>query len=185
MKLPSFSGKTAFLLCDIQEAFRPVVYNFPKLVHVSERMISASEILQIPLIVTEHYPKGLGNTVSELKEKIKNVKIYEKKLFSMITPPVEEELQRMEIDNVVLFGLEAHVCIYQTALDLLKSNRQVHLVADGISARHQFNIDLALDQLRHLGAFVSSSESILFQIMKSADHPNFKAISNLVKQSNL
>ena len=177
-------GKVAFMLCDIQEGFRPFIHNYEQVIKTAQRMIQGAEILRIPLLVTEQYRKGLGSIVSELD--ISKALIREdKKLFSMMTPAVTTVLKDCKAEEVVLFGIESHVCIYQTAMDLLQLQYKVHLVADGISSRHAFNVDLAVNQLRASGVSISSSESILFQIMKSAEHPQFKAISNLVKPSNI
>lgn len=144
-------------------------------------MIEASQILKIPLIVTEQNPDKLGRTVAELDVSKASI-VDPKTKFSMYTPKVANFFQHNQnLKSVVLFGIEAHVCIYQTALDFLNQNYQVFLVADGISSQNEAEVPLALEQLRSFGAVVSSSDSLIFQILGDANHPDFKPISNLVK----
>lgn len=144
-------------------------------------MIEASQILRIPLIVTEQNPDKLGRTVPELD--ISKANLLDAKMkFSMYTPSVASFFQHNQnLKSVVLFGIEAHVCVYQTALDFLGQNYQVFLVSDGISAQDEAEIPVALEQLRTFGAVVSSSDSLLFQLLGGATHPDFKAVSSLVK----
>jgi nicotinamidase-related amidase len=104
--------RTAFFLCDLQEKFRPMISNFPQVLNTANKMIKASQILEIPLIVTEHYSKALGKTCSELD--LLTAKVIEKTKFSMVVPQLVADLDKF--DSIVLFGIESHVCILQTAL---------------------------------------------------------------------
>eukprot|EP01127_Copromyxa_protea_P007080 TRINITY_DN17005_c0_g1_i1.p1 TRINITY_DN17005_c0_g1~~TRINITY_DN17005_c0_g1_i1.p1 ORF type:complete len:198 (+),score=37.37 TRINITY_DN17005_c0_g1_i1:172-765(+) len=173
-------NKTAFFLCDIQERFRPHIQAFPAVVQVAKTMTAAAKELQLPLIITEQYPEGLGKTVSELDTAYG--KVYAKKTFSMVSDQILEDIK--DADSVVLFGIEAHVCILQTAFDLIENGKSVHLVVDGTSSMRQFDRITAFQRMRDAGVFITTCESILFQLVRSADHPNFKAISNLMKQHN-
>ncbi|KXN73058.1 isochorismatase domain-containing protein 2 [Conidiobolus coronatus NRRL 28638] len=172
-------NKTSFFLCDIQEKFQNLIFGYNNVVRIANKMVKASQVLDIPLIVTEQYPKGLGHTSGKLDiSKAKHVS--EKTLFSMVTPQVEEQIK--DVKSVILFGIEAHVCVTQTALDLLERNIDVFILADGVSSTNKFEVPIALQRLSSAGATITTSDSILFQLVKDANHPNFKEISNLVKE---
>eukprot|EP01126_Amoeba_proteus_P034614 TRINITY_DN3455_c0_g1_i4.p2 TRINITY_DN3455_c0_g1~~TRINITY_DN3455_c0_g1_i4.p2 ORF type:complete len:181 (-),score=38.62 TRINITY_DN3455_c0_g1_i4:63-605(-) len=164
-------------MCDIQEKFRPRIKAMPAVIQVAKTMSRASKELNIPLIVTEQYPKGLGKTVPEID--ISHAKVYEKLSFSMLTPEVLTELA--EVKSVVLYGIEAHVCILNTTLDLLWKGYDVHLVVDGTSSMRQYDRLTALSRLRSNGAFLTTCESVIFQLACGSNHPNFKNISQLMK----
>ncbi|KXJ26844.1 isochorismatase domain-containing protein 2 [Exaiptasia diaphana] len=176
------SESTAFLLCDMQEKFRPSIRYFPEIIKVAQRMVTAGNILKIPILATEQYPKGLGNTVNEIDTSAFKDKIFTKTVFSMVTPEVDEELKKMtNVKSLVLFGIETQVCIMQTALDLLERNYEVHILADGVSSRTMVERMYAIDRLRQSGAFITTSESVLFMLLGNSKHPNFKEVQALVK----
>jgi len=176
---------TAFFMCDIQERFRPAIIYFPEIVEIARRLIAGSKLLSIPLIVTEQYAKGLGSTVTELD--VSNaVSVVAKTKFSMIVPEVEQLLPNLcngRLAHVVLFGIEAHVCIQQTVMDLLERGYQVHIVADAVSSRNQVDRVFALQRFRQAGAIVTTSEAMLLQLAGDKDHPHFKEIQALIKNS--
>ncbi|KAJ1725457.1 hypothetical protein LPJ53_000387 [Coemansia erecta] len=172
---------TAFLLCDIQERFRPGIHAFESVVQVAQKMTQASKILSIPLLVTEQYPKGLGHTAAEID--ISHAQLVEaKSKFSMLTEGVRKKLEDLGITSVVLFGIESHVCVMQTCLELLDNKYDVHVLADGVSSMNAPEIDIAVRRMAGAGAFVVSSESVLFQLTDDAANPKFREISALVKQ---
>ncbi|RKP37109.1 Isochorismatase-like protein [Dimargaris cristalligena] len=144
-------------------------------------MMEVSKLLSVPIYITEQYPQRLGPTVSELDVSSAEM-VLPKTKFSMFLPEIQASLEAKRITSIVLLGIEAHVCVLQTALDLLENNYDVHLVSDGISSMNIPESHLALERLKQSGAFVTSSESMLFQLTGDSKHPNFKAISNLVKE---
>ncbi|XP_026741982.1 isochorismatase domain-containing protein 1-like isoform X1 [Trichoplusia ni] len=172
--------KTAFLLCDIQETFRPHVKHFADVVKVANKMMTAAKHFQIPVYVSEQYPKGLGHTTKDINVE-EAAMVYEKTLFSMYTPELQEKLRKdvPNLNSVVLFGIEAHVCIEQTVIDLLNDDLVVHVVADGVSSRSLMDRGLALQRFQSIGCFVGTSENILFKLLRDKNHPAFKAISKL------
>ncbi|KAI9504069.1 Isochorismatase-like protein [Coemansia spiralis] len=144
-------------------------------------MSKASRILNVPLIVTEQYSKGLGHTAEEIN--IEHAALVdEKSKFSMYTPSVAKKLEELEIKSIVIYGIESHVCVLQTCLELLENNFDVHVLADGVSSMNHPEIDIALKRLANEGAHVVSSETIIFQLTNDSQSPQFKAISGLVKE---
>jgi len=165
-------------LCDVQEKFRPLIHVFPSVVHVSQTMIAAARILDIPLIVTEQYPRALGKTVSELQLDPSKDKIFSKTQFSMVIPAVSQEISAIEV--VVLFGIEAHVCVLQTAIDLIGEGKEVHVLVDGTSSTRQWERMIAFNRMRQAGVKLTTTESLLFQLLGDSLHPKFKEISKLI-----
>lgn len=140
--------------------------------------------MEIPLVVTEHYPEKLGKTVAELD--IKNaVGVFSKTKFSMVTPEVESYLKNNlhEVDSVVLMGLESHICLEQTAMDLLSMERfNVHVVADCVLSRTVEDRAFALKRLENMGCIVSTSENVIFKLLRDKNHPKFNEVRKLVSE---
>ncbi|GAB6019334.1 hypothetical protein CHUAL_000927 [Chamberlinius hualienensis] len=179
-------AKTVFLLCDMQEKFRPVILHFDKIAQAASKLIQVGNILGIPLIVTEQYPKGLGSTVPEID--ISHARcVVPKTKFSMVVPEVEKAIDSIftncSLENVVLFGVESHVCIEQTAMDFFAKGITVHVVANATSSRTQEERLLAFQRMRQIGCFISTFENIVFKLVKDKDHPKFNDIRGLVKDS--
>ncbi|KAM3955360.1 isochorismatase domain-containing protein 1 isoform 1-T1 [Aphomia sociella] len=172
--------RTAFLLCDIQETFRPHIKHFGEVVKVANKMMEAAKHFKIPVYVSEQYPKGLGHTTKDIKVEDAAL-VYEKTKFSMYTPELQERLKKdvPSLTSIVLFGIEAHVCIEQTVIDLLNEDIAVHVLADGVSSRSSMDRGLALQRFQNLGCFVSTAENVLFKLLKDKNHPAFKQISKL------
>jgi nicotinamidase-related amidase len=173
--------KTAFFLCDIQTRFIDLIHGFSGVVSVAQKMSRVADILDIPLVVTEQYVKAFGHTVPEI-DISKAVVVQEKTKFSMLVPEVEAFLKEHGTESIVLYGIESHVCVLQTALELLDHQYNVHVLADGVSSMNHREIPVALERLRQAGAAITSSESIIFQLLGDASHPKFKQVSSLVKE---
>jgi len=172
-------GTTALFVCDVQERFRPHIHAFPSVVHVANTLMKAATVFKMPILVTEQRPSALGSTVPELD--VKGASVFSKNLFSMCTAELLKALPP-HVESVVLCGIEAHVCVLQTAIDLVDKGLDVHLVMDGVSSIRQHDRLGAFVRMKELGVFLTTSESILFQIMKDATHPDFKVISSLAKE---
>eukprot|EP00029_Vermamoeba_vermiformis_P007756 TRINITY_DN3443_c0_g1_i1.p1 TRINITY_DN3443_c0_g1~~TRINITY_DN3443_c0_g1_i1.p1 ORF type:complete len:197 (+),score=30.90 TRINITY_DN3443_c0_g1_i1:47-637(+) len=176
------ADNTAFFLCDIQERFRSVITAMPSVVQVAKIMVGSAKVLNIPVFVSEQNPKALGKTVPEID--ISNAFKIEKTKFSMLTEELDAEMKRRNnIKNVVLFGIEAHVCVQQTVLGLRERDYNVYLAADGVSSQRQFDRATAFERMRQAGAVVSTSESIIFELLEDAKHIHFKEIQNFFKQT--
>lgn len=169
---------TVFVLIDLQEKFVPVIYDIDNIIRNIDILVKASKILGVPLIATEQYPKGLGNTVN----KIEVDNIVEKISFSCFdNSEFKNKLLNLKAKILVLFGVEAHVCVLKTALDGIKNNFEVHAVSDAVSSRTLENKKIAIDRMRQSGVFIASTEMILFQLIREAGSNEFKEISKLIK----
>ena len=179
---------TLFLLCDVQERFRAGIHKMPSVIGGSKRMAAAAQELKIPLVVTEQYPKGLGHTVEELAAATAYAAesgggVFEKTLFSMCTPEVKATLGKLEYTDAVIFGIEAHVCVQQTTLDLLEEGKNVHLCVDALSSSQPVDRACGLQRAVRSGAIATTSESVLMELIRGKDHPSFKAISTILKET--
>ncbi|XP_050961324.1 isochorismatase domain-containing protein 1 isoform X2 [Labeo rohita] len=174
---------TVFFCCDMQERFRPAIKYFGDIISVGQRLLQGARILGIPVVVSEQYPKGLGSTVQEMD--LTGAKlVFPKTKFSMVLPEVEAALAEIPgVRSVVLFGVETHVCIQQTALDLIGRGFEVHIVADATSSRSMMDRMFALERLARTGIIVTTSESVLLQLVADKEHPKFKEIQNIIKAS--
>ncbi|XP_064359674.1 isochorismatase domain-containing protein 2 isoform X1 [Dromaius novaehollandiae] len=174
-------GSSILFLCDMQERFRPSVAFFPQIVAVAARMLQACRELGVPAVVTEQHPRALGPTVPELGAH--DLPKHPKTCFSMVVPAVEAELRaRPGLASVLLCGIETQACILSTALDLLERGLDVHVVVDACSSRSQVERLVALGRLRQSGAFLSTSESLVLQLLRDAAHPRFRQVQQLIKE---
>ncbi|MFN8238093.1 MAG: hydrolase [Chitinophagales bacterium] len=173
--------KTALMVVDVQERLMPVIDNGELLLANVNRLIKGAEVLKVPVIITEQYPKGLGNTCKEV-ELPDNAPVIEKMCFScMLSAPVTMQLQHLNVNSLLLCGVESHICVFKTALDALKLGFEVHVIADAVSSRTPDNKRIALERLKQAGAFIASTEMVLFQLLDEAGTDEFKAISRLIK----
>ncbi|KAI8639625.1 Isochorismatase-like protein [Parasitella parasitica] len=172
---------TALFICDIQERFKGLIWQYPSVISVAGKMIKASKLLDVPIVVTEQYPKAFEKTVTELDISDAAVCV-EKTKFSMYLPEVVDVLKKNNTKSILLLGIESHVCVLQTALELLENGYDVHVIADGISSQNYPEIDIAIARMRSAGAVVTTSESVLFQLCQDAKHEKFKGVSAIVKE---
>jgi Amidases related to nicotinamidase len=172
---------TALLIVDVQEAFRSAVDDFSLIASRIATAARAFQILELPIIVTEQYPKGLGRTAEEIQLSLPaNVEPIEKTMFSAgreagVIQALKEKKQ------IVLCGLETHICLNQTAHDLLDQGFEVHLLTDCVSSRFESDKQAGLSKMFASGVIPSSVETALFEMMKDSKHPHFKEIQALVK----
>lgn len=176
-------SNTVLLICDIQERFRGVIWKFDSVVKTSKFLVDGCNAMGVPIVCTEQYPKALGKTVSELTA-VEFPK-FAKMDFSMATPEVMAHIKALpgpEKQHFVLVGIEGHVCVLQTALDLIAQGKNVHLAVDAVSSSRQTDRAVALKRMENAGAFLTTAESALFMLMGSANYQNFKTVSNLAKE---
>ncbi|TNN10046.1 Isochorismatase domain-containing protein [Schistosoma japonicum] len=173
-------SRTALLLCDMQEKFRPTVSYFDAIVETSSRMLTAARILGMTTVVTEMYPKGLGPTVKELGD-LDGIPVIAKRSFTMLTDEVANVLELgKQIDSILLCGLETHVCIQSTALDLIERGIQVHCIVDAVSSRNMVDRMFGFQRMCQSGVYLTTCESALLTILCGSDHPQFRDIQKII-----
>ena len=175
--------RAALAVIDMQEAFRPIIADFAETAQRIALMIQACKVLNVPIIITEQYPKGLGRTVAEIAEHLpENTTPIEKLSFSACgVQEFDTQLRERHAEQVMVCGIEAHICVSQTAHDLLQLGYQVHLLSDAMTARLSRNREVALQKLVRSGALLSSLEMAMFELCGGAGTPEFKQVQNLVK----
>lgn len=174
--------KTIAVMIDIQERLVPVMHEKETLIEHTTKLLKGLAELQVPVLVTEQYPKGLGPTLNELSSLVPEFSPIEKRSFSCYdSPAFLEALEEVDVPNVLLFGIEAHVCLMQTAVDLKAAGYQPIVVVDCTSSRKWHDQQLALERFKYEGILLSSCESILFELTRSAESVHFRNISQIVK----
>lgn len=170
------------MIVDYQEKLMPFIDCNEEILERACVLLKGLELLEVPMMVTRQYPKGLGDTITTIKELTKGAPIYDKIAFSCY---VDEAIKKAVKDsgkkNIIICGIEAHVCILQTLIDLQEDGFQVILVEDCISSRKANDKEIALIRGRAQGAYITTTESILFELLKYAGTDVFKQISKLVK----
>jgi nicotinamidase-related amidase len=170
---------TVFLLCDIQDRFRTLIHHGETVIRSAKYMTSVAQALDIPIVITQQYTKVFGETIPDCfddQEFFAKCPKFEKKKFSMCTEEVKSHLNALNKQSVVIFGIEAHVCVQQTCLDLLEEGKDVHIVADAVSSQQPYDREIALTRLSQAGAFLTTAQSAAFMLMQSAEHGNFKGM---------
>ena len=143
------------------------------------KIAKACGILEIPALITEQYPKGLGSTIEEIKDALPNAEYVEKTTFSAFK---EDEVKKfLSQKQVIIFGIETHICVLQTAMDLLTEGYEVFVVQNACGSRNEENKQAALRRLILAGAQIVTTEMVLFELLEGSKHPNFKEVQALIK----
>jgi nicotinamidase-related amidase len=177
---PKLDPKRATLVVvDVQEAFRRAVPSFEEVAAAAATLVRGAAAIGVPIVVTEQYPKGLGSTAPEVAEHLPAaVEPLEKVRFSA----AEADGFRLDgRDQAIVCGIETHVCVNQTVLDLLDRGIETHVAADAVGSRTEANRELGLQKMERAGATVSSVEIALFELLRGSDAPAFKEVQALVK----
>ncbi len=175
--------QAVLIVIDVQERLVPAMKEkvYKKVRSNIELLIEGAKQLGIPVVTTEQYPRGLGHTVAELA-KVCGETVIEKISFGCCGEPKFNDVMKMiDRKQVIVTGMEAHVCVYQTVLGLLEDSYAVHLVRDAICSREKENFQAAVANAGAAGAVISTTEMALFQMLKEAGTPEFKAIAKLIK----
>lgn len=171
--------RAVLLVVDVQEGFAKAVQGFESVAESAGKLVEGAAIMGVPTVATEQYPKGLGATAPAVAERLPaGVKPLEKVCFSAA------EADGFELDGrdqVLICGIESHVCVSQTALDLLERGVEVHVAADATSSRTEANRELGLHRIERAGGIVTSVETALFELLRAAGSDEFKRVQVLVK----
>ena len=176
------TDNTVLLLIDFQERLFPVMHDKEKLLNNVVKLVKGALALELPMIVTEQYPKGLGPTIPEIKGLMPGFQPVEKVCFSCCDEPAFlERLGGLKHNQVLVAGIEAHICVYQTAAALARAGYQVEVVSDGVASREAENKAATLARLGMMGVSPTTVEMALFELLKVAKGDKFKQISAIVK----
>ncbi len=174
--------KAVLVIVDIQERLVPAMDKKKKVFANCLHLIEAAKLLGVPIVVTEQYPKGLGPTVDEIKNALPDYGPLEKITFDCCKGEgFLEKLASLKKKQIILTGMETHVCVLQTCLSLLKEKYTVHLVADAVCSRKKDDYFTAKELMRDAGAVINCTETVLFQLLEKAGSPEFKTISKRIK----
>jgi nicotinamidase-related amidase len=175
-------AESGLIVVDIQERLLPAIHQKERVVENSVRLIQGAGVLKVPVFATEQYRKGLGATVPEVAAALAGGAPIEKVAFSACgAPGFLDALKARHVSDAILCGIEAHVCVAQTGLDLLDAGLRVFVVADAVSSRTPENHRLGLERLRDCGAALVSTEMVLFELLEEAGTEEFKQILALVR----
>ena len=170
------------IFIDVQCSLAEVMHDKRNLFKNLERMVKGAQVLEVPILLTEQLPEKLGPTSERFKQILESLMVIEKSSFSCCGEPVfVDAFQALEKQQAILVGIEAHVCVYQTALDLMGNDIEVYVVADAVSSRTPENRDLALQALRDAGAKIVPTETVLLALQRDAANPGFKDLLKLIK----
>ncbi|MBQ9245729.1 hydrolase [bacterium] len=169
------------LIIDVQEKLIKMINN-PNIEKNTIILAKTAGILKLPVIITEQYPKGLGSTINEIKNSIDNAIYIEKTNFSAYKETnFIENIEKQNKKQIIIYGIETHICVLQTAFDLLNKGYEVFVVQDASGSRTDENKNAALRRLIHAGCQIVTTEMVIFELLKSSKNPNFKEIQSLIK----
>lgn len=174
---------TLVMVIDMQERLQPLIHDDARVRRNAATLAEGARLLGVPVFVTEQYPKGLGRTVPELRAAVDAAGgVLEKTSFSCAADPmIGARIQASGRPNVVLAGVEAHICVLQTALDLLEGGWSVFLAEDAVGSRAPQGKEAGIARARRHGAEPANVEMVLFELLGGKEHPQFKAVQALVK----
>ena len=172
--------RSALMIVGFQYRIVQVMHDRKKLKRRVSRLVQGGNILGIPHLITEQYPRGLGDTVEEVARYLKPGCTEEKSRFSAYIAPIREKLDQLDVDSVVIAGVEAHVCVLQTSLDLMEAGYRVYPVWDAISARRVEDKDVARQRLTQAGTIPTTVETVLFEWLGDAEDGRFRKVQDLI-----
>lgn len=174
--------KTCLLIIDLQEKILKVMDSPEEVLSNTLKLIKGVQILNVPVFITEQYPKGLGPTITEISELLSSQAPVQKLTFSCSgAGDLLSVLKSKNIEQVIVCGIESHVCVQQSVLDLLANGFQVNLAADAVASRKKKDYDFALRRMEKHGAEITTTEAILFELLNVCGTDEFKQVSKIIK----
>jgi nicotinamidase-related amidase len=176
-------SQAGLLIVDLQDQIFANVDHGGEVLKTIFKIVKGCETLQIPIFVSEQYPQGLGETLMPLKTLLGDqYRPWTKTTFSCLDDEhIRKSIESLPITQWIIVGIEAHICVLQTAKDLLIAGKQVIVLNDGITSRYIYYFSTAIAEMRDYGIRISSSETVIFELLKDSKHPKFKSISQLIK----
>jgi len=175
------TDETVLVVVDIQGKLARIMHHSEGMIDAASRLIRGSAVLGLPILWTEQNPAGLGATVPEIAELLPGEAIPKTAFSCCREEPFVEALARTGRNQILLAGIETHICVYQTALGLLKTGQKVHVVADAVSSRRGENKAVALGKIARAGGEITTVETALFELLETADAPAFRELLRIVK----
>lgn len=173
---------TLSIAIDYQEKLVPAMNHSDELIARAALFAKGLHILKVPMMATRQYPKGLGDTIPLVKDTLENARVYDKVCYSIYDDDtIRRAIKDLQPETILLYGIESHICVAQSAIDLCSAGYQVFVVADACGSRTERDHLLGLDRLRYENVGIVSVEAALFELTRTAKHPAFKQISALVK----
>jgi nicotinamidase-related amidase len=170
--------KSCLLIVDIQEKLAPAIHESEEVIRNTRWLAEIAQKLNVPVLISEQYPQGIGHTVPEIAELVPKEDVLEKVHFSCMSEPAcNERINKLRPNQVVVVGTESHVCVMQTAIQLKQQAREVYVVEDCVSSRNPKDKELALARMRQCGIYVVSREMVAFEWLQKAGTDTFRDIS--------
>jgi len=177
------ASRTALVVVDLQEKFRDLIHGMDQVQAGSSQLIRFCQAMDIPILVTEHYPRGLGVTLSDVRRLFKPFSCIEKVHFSCCgNSEFNEALKKLGRDQIMLCGIETHVCIYQTAFDLLRQGKQVAVATDAVSSCSAADREIGFRRMSEIGVQSMGVQMLMFEILKQAGTDQFKMVAPILKE---
>ncbi len=175
-------SSAALVIIDFQDKLFQAMHAKENLLVNAAKVIKGAKVFDLPLIVTEQIPEKLGQTIPEVTRELGDIERIAKESFSCWgNDRFREQVKLLNRRNIIIIGIESHICVYQTTVDLLDNGYYVHIVADAVSSRTKENSATGLAAMRSCGARITSTEMVLFEILRSAGNAGFKDIQKIVK----
>lgn len=173
---------SVLLIVDVQEKLASKMEERDRITDNIKKLIFSFSTLNLPVIITEQYPNGLGRLIPPLRESMVKYCPIEKITFSCFGEDLfVSELKRLKAKNLVITGMETHICILQTALDALQQGYKVHLPEDAVCSQRKSDWQVGIEKMQRAGVIITSTETLIFELLERADTPEFKAISKIIK----
>ena len=175
------AGNTVLVVVDMQEPFLRNLFERERVIHNVCMLLDGAKVLEVPVIATTQVAERMGGVISEVQERLGDAPILDKVTFSCWNEPFQQEIQQHSRQQVLLCGAEAHICVSQTAHDLLAAGYQVHVVEEAVSSRSEANARLGFAKMRQSGVIPASLESALYEMLGRAGTPAFREILKIIK----